>query len=99
MKESHTLVGNAADNLLRWEVFLDTKAQYMKESNTLAGNAAIKLLQKVILPNTKRQNLRESNTLAVRQILLDTRKQYIKGLKHSYKQCYLPSTTKKKQSC
>ena len=44
MKESNTLVGNAANNLLRIEVLLNTKVQYMKESNTLVDNAANILL-------------------------------------------------------
>ena len=39
MKESNTLVDNAAIDLLHREVLLNTKRQYMKESNTLAGDA------------------------------------------------------------
>ena len=53
MKESSTLAGNAAINLLQRELLLITKKQYMKESNTLADNAAINLLQKIILLDTK----------------------------------------------
>ena len=44
MKESNTLAGNVATNLLQRQVLQNTKEQYMKESNTLAGNAAINLL-------------------------------------------------------
>ena len=41
MKESNTLVDNAAINLLQRDILLNTKRQYMKESNTLADDAAI----------------------------------------------------------
>ena len=63
MKESNTLVNNAAIKLLQREVLLDTKEQYMKESNTLVGNATIKLLQRDLLLDTKEKYMKESNTL------------------------------------
>ena len=52
MKESNSLVGNAANNFLRREVLLNTKGQYMKESNTLVGNVANNFLRRLILQNT-----------------------------------------------
>ena len=85
MKESNTLVGNAANNLLRIEVLLNTKVQYMKESNTLVDNAANILLWIEVLLNTKEQFMKESNTLVGNaannfprgEILLKTKGQYM----------------------
>ena len=58
MKESNTLVGNAANNYLTREFLLNTKGQYMKDSNTLVGNAANNFLGGEVLLNTKGQYLR-----------------------------------------
>ena len=52
MKESNTLVGNAANSLLRREILMNTKGQYMKESNTLVGDAANTSLKRVVLQDT-----------------------------------------------
>ena len=52
MKESNTLAGNAANNFLRREIWLDTKEEYMKELDLLAEDATMKPLQKEALLNT-----------------------------------------------
>ena len=52
MKESNTLVGNAANNSLTRKIWLDTKEEYMKKSNTLATYAVIKQHKRAILNNT-----------------------------------------------
>ena len=57
MKESNILVDNAASNLLREEVLLNTKRQSMKESNVLADNGASNLLRGEVLLNTKKQSI------------------------------------------
>ena len=41
MKDSNTLVDNAAMNLLQREILLSTKRQYMKDLSTLVNNVAI----------------------------------------------------------
>ena len=52
-------MSNANNNLLRREVLLNIKGQYMKESNTLAGNADNNLLIREVLLNIKGQPMKE----------------------------------------
>ena len=58
MKESNTLVDNAAIKLLQREVLLNKKGQCIKKSNTLTGNASMKQHTKEILLNTKGQYMK-----------------------------------------
>ena len=48
MKESNTLVGNANNNFLTREVWLNIKDQYIKESNSLVGNADNNFLRREV---------------------------------------------------
>ena len=53
MKESNTIVGNAANNFLRGGILLNIKGQYMKESNTHVGSAIKNFFQRQVLPDTR----------------------------------------------
>ena len=59
IKESNTLAGIAAINILQRELLLNTKRQYMKESDTLADNAAINLFKREILLDIKVHCMKE----------------------------------------
>ena len=58
MKESNTLVGNASNNFLRRDLFLNTKGQYMRESNTLVDYATINFLIRETKLNTKELSMK-----------------------------------------
>ena len=52
MRESNSLVGNAANIFLKRKVLLNTKGQYMTESNTLVVNATNSFPRGVFLQDT-----------------------------------------------
>ena len=101
MKESNSLVDNAANNFLRREILLNTKGKYTKESNILVGNAANNFLRREILLNIKGHYMKESDILVgnatIKQLKgsLDRHKREVyEGVNYPCRQCGLQFSQK-----